>query len=630
MKSADLNELNDVNDVNDVNDRTDLNAEEIDTSRSRQDALDEVRPDATHDALNAAAAAPDDAFSDVADAEADGAAEAADEAPLDTPSAIATAAPAPPILTPVLTPVSTPAPAGATTKQQRAVGALPPLSPEPGLRVTDRRFVTAALMLIMVLASMEMTVTSTAMPTIIGELRGLEHYSWVASIYLLCCTVTMPLYGRLADVLGRKRVIIGATLLFTGGSVLAASSHSMTQLILFRGVQGLGAGGIMPVVLTILGDLFTLEERARIQGLFSSIWGLSSLAGPMLGAAIVHALGWRWVFLVNLPFGLLGLAVLIWKYHDREKPHSTELDLPGIAALGLGSLTLLAFCSGLGPGGFSWPVICGLVAASAVAFGFFIFQERRSGNPVMPPALMMRRQIGPSILATLFFGGAFLSLDTYVPLYVQGGIGGGPAAAAAVVTPVMLTWALSNFLIAPLFRKWGFRKIALMGSSLIIVGFGGLVICAFTGAPRWTITAVLTITGFGFGSAAMSYLLAAQDAVGYQQRGIVTSGVSFFRTLGGALGIGLLGAGFNFLSLADINTLRARGVAPSAALNPHLQEALDPDSLALIRHAITASMKWVFVAMLALAVVQFLVTLLMPKKKPAHAIDVKQAMGEAH
>ena len=192
----------------------------------------------------------------------------------------------------------------------------------------DRRAVTAALMLVMVLASMEQTITSTAMVTIIGALQGFQHYAWVASIYLLCCTVTMPLYGRLADVLGRKPVIMFSIALVLAASLLAGegAAHSMLQLICFRGLQGLGAGGIMPVVLTILSDIFTLEERAKIQGLFSAVWGTSSLAGPALGAFLVNTLSWRWIFYVNLPFGLLGLGVLLWKYHDREKPHSTDLD----------------------------------------------------------------------------------------------------------------------------------------------------------------------------------------------------------------------------------------------------------------------------------------------------------------
>src|SRR5687767_3120910 len=193
----------------------------------------------------------------------------------------------------------------------------PAAAASPDVRVRGRKFVTAALLLVMVLVSMEMTITSTAMPTIIGELHGLQHYSWVASIYLLACTVTMPLYGRMADAFGRKRVVIAAIAIFCVASLMASFAQSMTQLIIFRGLQGLGAGGVMPVVLTILGDMFTLEERARIQGVFSGVWGTSSLAGPALGALLVNTLGWRAVFWVNLPFGLLGLAMIALRYHER-------------------------------------------------------------------------------------------------------------------------------------------------------------------------------------------------------------------------------------------------------------------------------------------------------------------------
>src|SRR6185437_925118 len=175
-----------------------------------------------------------------------------------------------------------------------------PVAPLDGAHVAppamDRRYIVAALMTVMVLASMEQTVTSTAMPTIIGDLRGLEHYSWVASIYLLACTVSMPLYGRLADAIGRKKVIVFAITLFCVASVLAAASHNILQLILFRGLQGIGAGGIMPVVLTIAGDIFTVQERPRVQGFFSAVWGAAALGGPMLGAFLVHTLGWRSIF----------------------------------------------------------------------------------------------------------------------------------------------------------------------------------------------------------------------------------------------------------------------------------------------------------------------------------------------
>jgi Na+/melibiose symporter-like transporter len=495
----------------------------------------------------------------------------------------------------------------------------------PPARVTDRRFVVAALMLIMVLASMEMTVTSTAMPTIIGELHGLEHYSWVASLYLLAATVTMPLYGRLADVWGRKRVVIAATALFTVASVLAAMSHSMLQLILFRGLQGLGAGGIMPVVLTIIGDLFTLKERARIQGLFSSVWGLSSLAGPALGAFLVHTLGWRWVFLVNLPAGAMGLAILSWKYHDHQKPHSTVLDLPGIALLGVASLAVLSLVSSLGPGGWSNASSIALFAVFVVGLVLFLLQERRTSNPVMPPALFLRRDIGPSILAMFFFGIVFMSLDTYVPLYVQGGLGGGAAAAAGVVTPVMLTWALSNMLSAPLLVRWGFRTTALTGSTLILLGMVGLLLGAYFAVPRWALTAILSMTGFGFGWASMSFLLGAQNAVGYQQRGIVTSSVSFFRTIGGAVGIGVFGATFNGLSYQRLRSLEAQGIAPAAALDPAQQATLPDAAIALVREVIASSLIWVFLGMLLIAAIQLFITFWLPRQKAQPSAPIEHA-----
>src|SRR3954468_15729255 len=280
-----------------------------------------------------------------------------DHAPTVAPSAVAVAPPSP-------------AEAAASLPSDETVA--PPL---------DRRYVTAALMLVMVLASMEQTVTSTAMPTIIGELHGLEHYAWVASIYLLACTVSMPLYGRLADAIGRKKVVLFAIALFGVASVLASASHSMLQLIVFRGLQGLGAGGIMPVVLTILGDIFTLEERARIQGFFSAVWGAASLAGPALGAFLVNTFGWRSIFYVNLPFGAIGLAVLAWKYHDREKPHSTELDLPGVVTLAIACTALLSLVSRLGPDGWSWPAIVALLLIAVGGIAWFVQLEKRAANP---------------------------------------------------------------------------------------------------------------------------------------------------------------------------------------------------------------------------------------------------------
>jgi MFS family permease len=462
--------------------------------------------------------------------------------------------------------------------------------------------------------------------TMIGELHGFEHYSWVVSVYLLALTVSMPLYGRLADVLGRKRVILGAIAIFCLGSTLAASAHSMGQLILYRGIQGLGAGGIMPVVLTILGDIFTLEERAAIQGLFSAIWGAASLAGPALGAFLVSTLGWRSIFFVNLPSGILGLWVLIAKYHDKERPHSTDLDLPGVLTLSIACTGALLLASGVGPAGRSWHWGLGLLLISAIAFAAFIRIELKASNAIMPPKLMMKRAIGPAMLASFLLGAGFLCLDTYVPLYVQGGRGGGVGAAASVVTPVMLTWALSGIVAAPLVVRWGFRNTALLGTGLVVISFAGLLACAFFGARQWIITGVLALTGAGFGPASMAYLLASQHAVAWQQRGIITSGIQFFRTMGGALGIGIMGMLFNVLIHPQIEHLRTLGVDPAALLDSSSRNKLSPHVLSSVQQMISSGLLSVFIAMLAFACLQFLATAMMPRGRAQGPISRAEAI----
>lgn len=497
---------------------------------------------------------------------------------------------------------------------------------EPDVPKLDRRYVTAAMMLVMVLASMDQTVTSTAMPTIIGELHGLEHYSWVASIYLLSCTVSMPLYGRLADALGRRRVLLASIALFCGASLLASTSQTMIQLIVYRGVQGLGAGGIMPVVLTILGDIFTLEERAKIQGFFSAVWGAASLAGPALGAFLVGTLGWRSVFFVNLPLGVVSFAVLVWKYHDQEKPHSTDLDLPGVAMLSVGCTAMLALVSRMGPDGWSWPVMIGLGVVTAACTAGFIVVERRAANPILPPALMMKPAIGPSLIGSCILGVGFLSLDTYVPLYVQGAKGGGAAAAAGVVTPVMLTWAISGIAAAPLTVKWGFRKTAVAGCALTVLSFAGLLVCVLWDAPHWVLTGALLFSGLGFGPASMAYILAAQNAVTWQQRGIITSGIQFFRTMGGAIGIGVMGMVFNVLTAPQMDRLRAMGVKPGEVMDPHSRASLSPEVMRRVAEMIGHGLLFVFVAMLACAVAQMLVSMLMSNERSDHAITAAEAM----
>lgn len=497
-----------------------------------------------------------------------------------------------------------------------------------------RKWITAALMLVMVLASLEATVTSTAMPTIIGDLHGLEHYSWVASIYLLASTIVMPLYGRLADILGRKRIILFAIGLFAAGSVMAAFSRSMEQLILFRGMQGLGAGGITPVVLTILGDIFTLDERARIQGVFSAVWGTSALAGPAMGAFLVKTLGWPSVFWVNLPAGAMGMTILFLKYHDRQKPHSTELDLRGIITLAIGSTALLAAVSMLAGSNLPLGVPVALLAFGVLVLAGFIYHERRTTNPVMSPGLMIERAIGPSMVVSGLLGLAVFGVDTYVPLFVQGGRGGDASSAAATVTPVMLAWAFSSMLAARLVVRFGFRTTSRLGASLVLTGLCGLLLCAWLDAPLMLITATLFVTGCGFGPVSIACLLSAQDAAAWQQRGSITSGITFFRNFGGAMGVGALGTIFNLLTASELKRSLAGRFPVADLLNPQRLEELHrahPELLAAARNTISRGLLWVFIAMLIAAGVQLIMAGFIRARRheqPVSATEALASMGD--
>jgi MFS family permease len=475
----------------------------------------------------------------------------------------------------------------------------------------DRRWITAALMLVMVLAAMELTITSTAMPTIIGQLHGLEHYWWVMSVYLLVSTVTMPIYGRLADVLGRKRVVLAAIGLFCTASMLASTAQNMGQLILYRGLQGLGAGGIMPVVLTILGDIFTLEERAKMQGLFSAVWGSSSLAGPAIGALLVRTLGWRSIFFVNLPLGALGFFVLARRYHDHEKPHTTDLDIPGAALLAASCSAILGLVFALGTDEVPWLADAALAIVGVAATVGLVRVERRARNPIFPLDLISQRVIGPAMVGSALLGVAFFGVDTYVPLYVQGTTGAGPEAAAGVVTPVMFAWAASGIVVAPIIIRFGFRRTAVAGSFITSLSFTGLFVCALAKASGWILALVLMASGLGFGAASMSYLLSVQHSVSWQQRGIITSGVQFVRHMGGAIGIGLLGMLFNFLSAPQMQQLRDMGVAPATIMDPLRRDQLPSSAHRIVVDMIDSGLTWVFAAMAATAVLQTVISILM-------------------
>jgi len=475
------------------------------------------------------------------------------------------------------------------------------------------RAVTVALVLVTALASFESTVVSTAMPTIIGELRGLSVYSWVFSAYLLSATVTMPIYGRLADLYGRRRVLLVAISLFLAGAGACAAARSMSQLILARTLQGLGAGGLMPVALIVVADLFSLRERARMQGIFSGVWGVASLAGPMIGAGLTVTFGWRSIFSINVPLGVLAFALVATQMIESRAARPDPLDVGGALLLAGGvTALLLSVLQRAGGGAIPAALRIGLLAGGAAALALFARTQARRAHPLIPPDLFRHARTlapyaGGALLGTTIFG-----VDTFVPLFVQGARGGTAVAAGAVVTPVVLFWAVSAALAARAIVAFGFRRTALAGAVLILVGFAGLIACALLHAPVGAITATCAVIGAGLGPSSMSQVLAIQHAAEERVRGVATSLVPFFRAVGGALGVGALGG----LLAAGLHARMGPLADAAGALLAHGQGAatavpgLAPEQL---RNALEGALLPVFAVLLVLAAVNLAVAASFPR-----------------
>lgn len=491
-------------------------------------------------------------------------------------------------------------------------------APSSGMDESARRKVTLALLLAMAVVALEQTVVSPAMPSIIAQLQGLDIYPWVFSAYLLASTVMTPVYGKLADLWGRKRILLGGLALFTLGSVLAGRSSSMPELIAMRVVQGLGAGAVGPLVLTLLGDLFSLEQRAKVQGWFSAVWGVSSVAGPALGGYLTVVWSWRWVFYVSVPFAAVAAYVLVRHVHEEIRPdrHPKPIDWPGALGLGVGS-TLLLLAVLRGPGASLGGVLA-LVAAGVVILAGFAAWERKAADPILPPDLMTQVPIAAAIAVSFIIGALMFGIDTYIPLYVQGVKGGDAIQAGRVITPMFLSWAISVAVAAKVVVRFGFRATGMAGMTMVAVGVGGLALGADHPLHAIPIfSASMVLIGFGMGPGSLSCILNVQNAVPWNRRGVATGAVTFFRSMGGALGVGLLGATLALELSHRLLAANAGGIDVVAALRPETHDLLAPEQLRLVQEALGRTLRDVLWQMFGLAAVA---VLLASRMAPGRAV----------
>jgi EmrB/QacA subfamily drug resistance transporter len=387
----------------------------------------------------------------------------------------------------------------------------------------------------MFVAALDTTVVGTALPTAIGDLGGIERYSWVFAAYLLVATATTPVFGRLSDVVGRKRVYFVALVVFVGASMLCGQSTSMDQLIAFRALQGLGAGALISTGITMIGDLFDIRQRGRVQGFTGSVWATSAIIGPTIGGIITQALSWRWTFYVNLPIGLLAIVLLL-NLHDREEYHGGSIDWIGAVVFAAAATTLLLGVNG------TYPLVTIPLAIALTIL--FLTIERRTSEPLVDLSLLGIPVIGLGLALTLVQGVMQFGASSFIPPFAQGVLGRTPVEAGLALGVMSVAWPVGSVTTGWFLLRIGMRRAVIVGSIGPLVGTA--ILASLTpDAPLALLALGAGLMGLGMGVISTPLLVGAQTAVGYRKRGVVTSLLNFTRSLGGAVGVAALGAALN-------------------------------------------------------------------------------------
>jgi EmrB/QacA subfamily drug resistance transporter len=392
------------------------------------------------------------------------------------------------------------------------------------------------------LAALDNTIVSTAIPSIVRNLGGFSEFPWVFSIYLLTQAVTVPIYGRLADIFGRKPVLFTGIAIFLVGSALSGAAWSMVSLIGFRALQGIGAGAVQPIAMTIVGDLYSVEERGRIQGYLSGVWGVAAVVGPALGGALSQYATWRWIFYLNLPVGAIATFMIGRHFREQVVRTAHRIDYAGAITL-MGGISLLIFGMLQGDVHWAWtstPEVTVLTLGFVLLVAFAAI-ERRAAEPFMPPWVFSRRTLLVGNLASLGVGALLVALSSYVPTFSQGVVGVGPVLAGFALAGESVTWVVGSVVSGRLYPRTGFRFTALIGATVCLAG--AIVFALLrSSVPLGLVALAGSILGLGFGFASTSVLVAVQSTVDWERRGVVTGANIFGRTIGGALGVAVFGS----------------------------------------------------------------------------------------
>ncbi|MDQ0340098.1 EmrB/QacA subfamily drug resistance transporter [Caldalkalibacillus uzonensis] len=473
-----------------------------------------------------------------------------------------------------------------------------------------RHLVLISIIFAMFMVAINALIVATAMPSIVGDLGGFSLFTWVFSSYLLIQAVTVPIYGKLADLFGRKPVFTFGIIVFMIGSLLCGFAHSMLALIIYRFIQGFGAGAVQPIATTIVGDMYTLKERAKIQGYLASVWGISSILGPLLGGVFVQYVDWSWVFWINIPLGVIALTGVVFFFREEVKQKRHQIDYVGamLLLISVSALMVVLIQGGVAWSWTSMPVIF-LVAVFVCGLLAFVYHETRAPEPLMPLVIWKDRLLVMANTGALTTGVVLIGVSTFLPTYVQGVMEQSPTVAGLSLTVMSVGWPIASTLAGRLVLKMGFRLTAVLGGLALLIGSILFVLLDPGKGPVWAGAGSFFI-GLGMGFTTTTFIISVQSHVSWKTRGVATSSNMFMRLLGGTIGAALLGGILNSRMIRYLETEGASQVLPegdidftNVLLDPETMASMSPESIDVLQSGLTIALNDVYwgVSLFALA-----------------------------